>query len=361
MLIRAVVTAMLLLATRSLLAGDAEKKIDELVLREMAQQKIPGVAIGILKDGKVAKAQGYGFANVELQVPVTANTMFQSGSLGKQITATAVMMLVEEGKLSLSDPVTKFFSDAPPSWKAITIEHLLTHTSGIPNYGKDSVNYRKDYTEEDLVRLAYSRKLEFAPGSDWNYSNTGYILLGVIIHRVTGRPYWEMIEERIFQPLKMTTARIISEADIVPNRAAGYRIDNGQLNNQEWIAPSLNTTADGSLYVSVKDLLLWAAAVRSRSLLKQSSWELIFKPTKLKNGQSFPYGFGWFLDSRNGHVVRYHSGSWQGFRSHIVVFEKDDISIVVLVNLAKANPENIANGIAEILIPQLISPKSIKQ
>ncbi len=153
-------------------------RIDAFVRAEMARQKVPGIAIAILKNGSVLAAKGYGFANVEHRVPVGPETIFQSGSMGKQFTSAAVMLLVEQGKIGLEDPVTKFFPDAPASWRAITVHHLLTHTSGIPDYeevkgGPASVDLRRDYTEDELSRFAFSLTLEFPPGSRWNYSNTG--------------------------------------------------------------------------------------------------------------------------------------------------------------------------------------------
>ena len=236
--------------------------IDEFVQAEMTRQKIPGVAVGIVNKGAVT-TRGYGFANVEHMVPVTDETIFQSGSLGKMFTATAVMLQVEDGKLSLSDPITKFFPDAPASWRTITVRNLLNHTSGIPDYTTSTFDYRKDYTEDELAHMAFGTPLEFPPGSRWNYSNTGYALLGFIVHKVSGQFYGDVLAARVFKPLGMTTARIITESEIVPHRAAGYRHENGQLKNQEWVAPQLNTTADGSLYWSVRDLVAWDTAVRA--------------------------------------------------------------------------------------------------
>ena len=228
-------------------------RIDSVVTVEMAKQKIPGVAIVVVRGSAIRMIKGYGEANVEHHVPVTPQTVFESGSVGKQFTATAVMLMVEDGKLALTDSITKFFPDAPASWKGITVRHLLTHTSGIPDYTTDAMDYRRDYTEDEIAHLAFALTPEFPPGSRWNYSNTGYVLLGIIIHKVSGKFYGDVLRDRVFQPLGMKTARIISEADIIPNRAAGYELVDGQLKNQEWVSPTLNTTADGSLYLSATD------------------------------------------------------------------------------------------------------------
>src|SRR5271155_2149429 len=215
-------------------AADQPDAVDEFVRSEMAKQHIPGLALLVSRDGQVIRAQGYGLANVELRVPVTPETIFQSGSVGKQFTATAVMMLVEQGKIGLDDPLTKYFPDAPATWKQVTIRELLSHTAGFGDYpGK--FNFRKDWTEAELLKLVESIPLAYPPGTKWDYSNLGYLTLGILIHRVTGEFYGDFLQQRIFHPLDMQTTRIISEADIISNRAAGYRLVKGELKNQEWV------------------------------------------------------------------------------------------------------------------------------
>src|SRR5205085_5171144 len=190
-------------------------KVDEFVKAEMQKSRIPGLSITVVKNGEVIKAKGYGLANVELNVPTAPETVYQSGSVGKQFTATLVMMLVEEGKLSLDDHISKYIADAPDIWKEITIRHLLTHTSGISNKLYDQINMRQDYAEDELVKKIAAVPLDFQPGEKWNYSNPGYVMLGVLIHKATGKFYGDLLKERIFARLGMTTARIINEADII--------------------------------------------------------------------------------------------------------------------------------------------------
>ncbi|MDP1568758.1 MAG: serine hydrolase [Vicinamibacterales bacterium] len=330
--------------------------IDAIVREAMAAQRIPGVAVAIVQGGRVMKAQGYGVANVEHDVPVTDQTMFQSGSVGKQFTAAAMMRLVDDGVVALADPVTRFFPDAPASWRGITVRHLLTHTSGIPNYTDGRVDYRRDYTEEALARLAYDLPLDFAPGAEWRYSNTGYVLLGAIIRSLTGVHYGEFLRARIFDPAGMPTARVISEADVVPHRAAGYRLVDGEWRNQSWVAPVLNTTADGSLYLSLRDYLAWDQALRGRTLLSPSSWAATFEPVALTSGRRYPYGLGWEVDRLAGQEVHRHGGSWQGFQTYVARYLGDDLTVVVLANLAQARPGAIAEAIAAHLIPALAAP-----
>lgn len=334
-------------------AQDASK-IDDLVRAEVARQRIPGAAVAVIRGGAVLLAKGYGEANVEHHAPVTPDTIFQSGSVGKQFTAAAAMWLVEQGKLAIEDPLSKFFADAPSHWGSITVRHLLTHTSGLPDYtGGNSIDYRRDYPEDDLLRMAYKLKPEFEPGSRWNYSNTGYVVLGIVIHKVSGKFYGDVLREQFFEPLGMRTARVISEADIVPNRAAGYELVRGELKNQDWVAPTLNTTADGALYLSLRDMIAWDAGIRDRKILKPETWNRMLQPVSLNSGRTYPYGFGWSVDMVNGHRAETHGGSWQGFQAYIARYPDDHLTIIALTNLAQGRPGRIVDSIATTLIPSL--------
>ena len=221
-------------------------RVDDYIHAEMQRQHIPGLSLLVARKGEIVLAKGYGLANVELRVPVEPETVFQSGSVGKQFTATAVMMLVEEGKLKLDAPITDYLTDAPIAWKQVTIRELLSHTAGFGDY-PEKFDFRKDYTEAEELRIIGGIPLAFYPGTKWSYSNLGYVTLGILIHRVTGEFYGDFLQKRIFGPLGMTSTRVINEADIIPHRAAGYRLVGGQLKNQEWVSPTVNTTADGSL------------------------------------------------------------------------------------------------------------------
>jgi CubicO group peptidase (beta-lactamase class C family) len=331
--------------------------VSDYVRSEMQRQDIPGVALLVSRGGKIVQAEGFGLANVELQVPVKPETVFQSGSVGKQFTATAVMMLVEEGKVGLDDPLTKYFADAPATWKEVTVRELLSHTAGFGDY-PDKFNFRKDWTEAELLKLVESIPLAYPPGTKWDYSNLGFLTLGILIHRVTGEFYGDFLQQRIFHPLDMQTTRIISEADIIPNRASGYRLVKGELKNQEWVAPKVNTTADGSLYFSILDLAKWDAALYTEKLLKRSSLDEMWTPVKLKNGQpnKAGYGFGWAIEERHGHHVVSHNGAWQGFKSAIARYVNDQLTVVVLANLAEAKPGAIAEHVADMYLANEKNP-----
>jgi CubicO group peptidase (beta-lactamase class C family) len=337
--------------------------VNEFVSAELRAQHIPGLALAVVRDGKIVRAAGYGMANVELGVPTKPESIFQTGSVGKQFTATAVMMLVEEGRIGLDDKIGKYFPRSPAAWTDITVRHLLTHTSGIPDYTEEknggAINMRTDYTEEELVKRIAALPLDFPPGEKWSYSNSGYLLLGVLIHHVTAEFYGDFLQSRVFQPLQMTSTRIISEADIVPNRCAGYRLVKGELKNQKWVSPSLNTTADGALYTNVLDLAKWDAALYTEKLLKKSSFDQMWTPVKLNNGKTAPYGFAWRVAEVNGHRLLEHGGAWQGFTMHISRYVDDLLTIIVMTNLdsGHSDPLKIAEGVAALYVPALKKPE----
>lgn len=329
--------------------------IDRVVSAEMRTHKIPGISLAVIRNGQVALLKSYGFANVEHQVRVKPETVFQSGSIAKQFTAAAVMLLVEEGKVSLDDKITKYFPDAPASWKLVTVRHLLTHTSGMGDYPPE-IDLRRDYTEDEYLDHFKKAPLTFEPGASWNYSNVGYVTLGILIRRVTGKFYGDFLQERIFGPVGMTTARIISEADIVPNRAAGYRLVQGSLKNQEWVSPSTNTTADGSLYFSILDLAKWDAALYHDKLLRQSTLAEAWTPAKLNDGRRKAYGFGWHTDIIHNHRVVFHGGAWQGFKSFILRFPDDKLTIIFLANSSDTREFKLARRLAANFFPAFAVP-----
>ena len=185
---------------------------------------------------------------------------------------------------------------------------------------------------------------------------TGYVVLGCIISKVTGAPYWEFLRKRIFDPAGMKTIRIISESDIVPHRASGYLPTETGFRNQDWVSPKLNTTADGSMLLSLDDMIAWNETVRNRRILKPESWSLMQGALTLSSGKSYPYGFGWFIDSAGGQVVHQHGGSWQGFRTQFTRYTGDDLAIVVLTNSGADDPPALTAAVAGAIDPALATP-----
>ena len=334
------------------LLGD---EIDDFVQTERQRQKVPGIAVLVVEDGKPTKMRGYGLANVEHKVPVKGETIFQSGSIGKQFTAAGILLLAEDGKLDIDDPLKKHFAEAPESWGNITVRHLLNHTSGLKDYGHE-VDFRKDYTEDELLEVMMKQPFDFEPGDRWSYSNSGYVVLGILISKLTGEHWGAYLQERVLKPAGMETARVISESDIVLNRAAGYTRFNGKLQNQEWVAPTWLSTGDGALYFSVKDLFAWDKALRTRKIFNAETYIAWWTPVRLNDGSTYPYGLGWSLQEQRGQPIIGHGGAWQGFRTSIARYEKQDLTIAVLANSANAQPDAIVKGIAGLVNKQLELP-----
>jgi CubicO group peptidase (beta-lactamase class C family) len=329
--------------------------IDDLIVAEMKRQHIPGLSVAIVKDGTIVKEQGYGIANLEHGVPVTADTMFQSASLGKQFTAALVLQLVEDGKIKLDDRVSMHLPGSPESWADITVRHLLNHTSGLAPVDR-SIDLRRDYSDREILDSMVKLPLLSSPGEKWSYSNLGYQLLGILCSSVGGKFYGDQLRERVFVPSGMK-ASVVSDRSIVRHRAAGYDRVNGTIVNEEWVAPSLNATADGGMYVSARDLARWSIALDADHVLSTEMKDISWAPTKLKDGSTVEYGFGWELRSINGHRSVQHGGAWRGFSTFIVRYLDDKLSIVVLANRSRTRPEFVAEQIVGLYIPDLkISP-----
>ena len=337
----------------------SQPAIDALVKQQMDEQHIPGLSLAVTVDNELIFTKGYGLANVELQSPALAESVYEIASLTKQFTAMAVLLLAQEGKLSLDDLVSRHLPEAPPAWAKITLRHLLTHTSGIPDYddAKQPLDSRRDYTEDELLKAAATLPLKFQPGVRWSYSNTGYVLLGILVHRVSGEEFGDFLRERIFGRLHMGSTRLNTADDLVPYRAGGYQLEDGRLRNQDYLAPTLAQTGDGGLVSSVVDLAKWEGAIQSGALVPPARWREIYTPVSLNSGKTFPYGFGWFIREQNGRPFYEHSGHLQGFASHILRFPRARVSVIVLANLAQADAWQIAHGIAGLIRPDLKLPE----
>lgn len=325
---------------------------DDFVAAAMKKSGTPGMSVAVVRNGKVIKLKGYGFANLEHRVKVTPETIFQSGSVGKMFTASLVMKLVEDGKVKLDESIRTYLPDAATAWQKVTVRHLLTHTGGLADpYAK--LDMRKDYSEEELLKIEGEIPLQFQPGTKWQYSNTGYHVLGFLCSKVGGKFYGDQLVERILRPAGMSTARIINESEIVMNRSAGYEMEDGKPLNQAWVAPKLNTTADGSLYVSLLDMVNWNAALDGEKVLSDTIKKQMWTSAVLPSGTVTDYGFGWMTEDVNKHKHVGHSGAWQGFRTSIRRFPDDKLAVIVLANSNTADPHKLAQQIAGCYVPDL--------
>jgi CubicO group peptidase (beta-lactamase class C family) len=344
--------ALVLLLTAAVTAR--ADKIDDYVKAEMQKQRISGLSLAVVKEGKIIKAEGYGLANVEHSVPARPETVYQIGSVSKQFIASGIMLLIQEGKVSLDDKISKFLEGSPDAWKEITVRHLLTHTSGIVREapGFDPLKIQAD---ADVIRTAYPLPLRFAPGEKWEYCNVGYFALAEIIRKVTGKPWGDYLNERLFLPLDMNATRTTTTTEIVRNRADGYAWKDGKLRNAD-IFFALRPS--GAFLSSVLDLAKWDAALYTDQILKPATREQMWTPVKLNSGTPHSYGFGWELDAVDGHRRVHHSGSLPGFRATLARFVDDKLTVIVLTNADFANPGAIALGVADTYIPGLIPQRT---
>ncbi len=357
------------------------RRVDEYVQAEMKKRHIPGLSIAVVQNGEVLLAKGYGLANVELSVPATAETVYQIGSITKQFTATAIMMLVEDGKLSLDDPIARHLTDSPDTWKDVTVRNLLNHTSGIKSYTSIADNMKKsrlDRGKADIIGTVRELPLEFQPGEKWSYNNTGFFLLGQIVEQVSGKPYAEFLAERIFRLLEMNATRVNRQMEVTKNRATGYgwgklcpncgvRVTAAKCGLCDATVPadsqpeSLNAEstsmtwpfAAGAIISTVADLAKWDAALYTERVLPASILEQMWTPTKLAGGRTQDYGFGWAVGNFRGHRLIGHGGGIAGFSTDLVRFVEDKLTVIVLTNLEGANPASLARGIAAFYIPDL--------
>ncbi len=354
-------------ATDTPLTGAQQDAIDRYVTAEMARQRIPGLAIGVYRRGYPLFLKSYGLANIEWQTPVGTDTRMQTGSLGKQFVATAILRLAEQGKVDVDASITEYFPEAPASWRPITVANLLSHTSGIGVYdtpentdGGGKFDYRQDFTEKELAAKITALPIEFEVGTDWRYNNTNYVMLGILIQRVTGKHHGDYLRDAFFTPLGMRSTRIISDTDVITRRASGYEIKAGELRNQQWVSATFNSTGDGTTYTTVEDMARWDRALYDDMLLSPASKSRMWTPFLLKNGKpnSAGYGFGWFVGTTNGHRTIEHSGAWQGFTSNMTRYPDDGLTVIAFVNLdsSHARPNQIVQVVAGLVSPELMPP-----
>jgi CubicO group peptidase (beta-lactamase class C family) len=328
--------------------------IDALVKRSYLATS-PGAAIIAVRDGKVIYRKAIGMADLELDVPLSPDSVFRLGSVTKQFTAVAILMLAEEGKLSLSDPITKFLPDYPTQGHVITVEHLLTHTSGIQSYtampGWMVTKIQADMSLAELIDGFKKEPMEFAPGTRWSYDNSGYILLGAIIEKASGTPYATFLKRRIFAPLGMRSTNYGSNEEIIPRRVRGYsRGAEGDAN-----ARYLSMTqpyAAGALVSTVDDLAAWDAALYTEKLVKQASLEKAWTPYVLADGKATTYGYGWSVSSLRGRPTVEHGGGIFGFSTYVLRVPKERVFVAVLCNRdsPKTDPGIVARKTAALVL-----------
>ncbi len=331
------------------------------MLSEQFKTNEPGATALVSRNGQVIYKKAFGMANMELNVPMQADHVFRIGSITKQFTAVAILQLMEQGKLNLQDEITRFIPDYPTQGFKITIEHLLTHTSGIRSFtAMDDYMERMtlDLKPTEIIDHFKNEPMEFAPGTKWNYSNSNYFLLGYIIEIITAKTYAEYLEENFFKPLGMTNSFYGSDSEIIKNRADGYRADaHGFMN-----ARPLSMTqpyAAGSIQSTVEDLFKWNQALHAGKLLKKENLDKAFTKYKLTDGTETAYGYGWFLKNIRESPTAEHGGGINGFRTMAIYLPAEDVFVTVFSNCDCNSPGDMASRLAALAIGKPYEYKEI--
>jgi D-alanyl-D-alanine carboxypeptidase len=327
--------------------------VDAFVEAEMARRHIPGLSLAVVKAGTIVKAKGYGLADVKRGERVTPETVFRIASVSKQFVAAGIMLLAQDGKLAIDDPVSKHLPRPPSSWDSITLRHLLTHTSGMP---RESPAYMgsKVLADSVILQSAYGQALLFPPGTSWTYSNLGYFVLADVISRTSGTRWDEFLTQRVFAPQGMTSTR--TRMPLSPARARGYFWhDKGFLRKAGYTIAgnSLIVRPSGGYYSTALDLANWDAALYRDDVLPRASREAMWTPVRLTTGTPHRYGFGWFVDVVDGHRRVSHSGGVSGFSSQVTRFVDDSLTVIVLTNKEGEGLDGVADQIARAFVPAL--------
>lgn len=343
------------------IAGQADEskpvfeRLDKYISAEITEHSFRGaVLVGV--NGQVVFKKAYGMADEEWDAPNTTTTKFRIASLSKQFTAACILLLQERGRLKVQDPISRYLPGLPQAWQSITVHQLLTHTSGIPNY-TDSTQLvrlnRTGATPQEMIALVADKPLDFTPGSRWHYTNTGYILLGMIIQRASGQPYAEFLKSNIFKRLGMTNSGYDQASGIIKERASGYSIEDGRIANADFIDMSIPFAA-GGIYSTVEDLYRWNEALAQNGrLLSEDSLKQMFNeyPEATYEGQH--YGYGVVISRQKfGKLLYYHGGGVEGFSSSIQRYPSERVCIVVLSNLSTFKPWEMGDHMAADLFHQ---------
>lgn len=322
----------------------------------MARQRIPGLSLAVIRNGHLWMQRGYGLADVELGVRATPSTVYQIQSVTKLFTAAAIALLAREKKVDLDDPVGRYLAGVPGSWREITLRHLLTHTSGIKDFVNEPVRGLRDETSpEQIFQEAVQRPLNFPPGERWAYSNTNYLLLGLVLQKVTGLPYSEFLRQRIFSPLGMKATRSVTLRHLIPGRASGYVLRDGALCRGEFTAESVLDCASSGLCSTVEDLARFEVALTRGRIVEPALQRELWSPARLTDGTRCDYGLGWFIVRHRGaRLIQHGGGHSTGFAAKYLRFPEQRISVILLCNQHNCDPDRIALGVAGLMRKELL-------
>ena len=329
------------------------EQIDAIVQETMARDQIVGTSVGVHRQGEILLAKGYGYADLENQIRATEHTVFRIGSITKQFTAAAILVLEERDRLRLSDPLTEFLPDYETSGHHVSVERLLNHTSGIKGYTEMGETFwgksRLDLSHEEMVELFSAEPFQFAPGEEYSYNNSAYYLLGLIIEKVSGQGYADFLQENLWTPLGMRESYYMYNDPIVPNRAAGYEVRDGEVVNDAPLSMRLPYSA-GSLGSSVMDLITWQHALSNQRLLSEESYSRMTTPGTLISRKKLDYGYGLMVGELSGRRKISHGGDINGFRTQLAYYPEDKLTVVVLCNTGAAQPSPLESRIARAVL-----------
>lgn len=331
-------------------AQKLEKQFDKM-LNEQYLPHEPGATALVAIDGKIVYHKAFGMANLELDVKMEPDMVLEIGSITKQFTSVAILMLMEQDKVNLNDDITKFIEDYPTHGHHISIHHLLTHTSGIKSYTSMeswAPVWRKDFEPEELIDFFKNEPMDFAPGEEWRYNNSAYFILGYIIEKASGQTYEQFVETNIFEPLGMQSSLYGSNSEIIKKRAYGYQKQENYV-NAEYLSLT-QPYAAGSLMSTVEDLFIWNRAIRSNKLIKKKSIELAYKNYQLNNGEKINYGYGWGLNDINGSPTIEHSGGIFGYVTNAIYLPNEDVFVAIYSNCDCNEPGQISTKMAALAI-----------
>jgi D-alanyl-D-alanine carboxypeptidase len=327
-------------------------RIDSAVRAAMEERKIPGLQVAVIKYGLVLKKANYGYANLESRTPVTDSTLFSIASMSKAFTCAGILLLMEDGKLNIDDPVGKYFDSLPASWNGITLRRLMNHTAGLrDDWDEENDFFYTNKTDSAFFAALKKEPLKFKPGEGWSYGS-GHFILGMIIAKVSGQSYPEFMKQRIFDKLGMTNSRIDEPERIIHNKAAGYRLEDQVIKHGYQISAAAQERGDVGVLTTAGDMLKWYAALQDSSLLKKSSLDLMFEPGLLNDSSKTGYGLGWFLEPYRDHALILHGGRFRtGFNSVMEFYPEDHVCIIILCNLHGARVLQIAKDIIGLFNP----------
>lgn len=327
--------------------------LDDRIRSIMEERHIPGAAVAVVQNGKVVRIKGYGVATLEFNVPVTTETVFEIGSVSKQMTAAGIMLLVQDGKVSLDEKISKYLPNTPEAWSNVTVRHLLTHTSGVKSYSSlDGFGLSERMTMADFIKKLSPHPLEFTPGERNIYSNSGFNLLAYIIETQSGKKYLDFMRERIFIPLGMTKTGDRDPQFVIPLRANGY-----EWRQDRYVGRDGNLTdlmGAGSIVSTINDMTKWEAALRGERLLNAQSKKEIWTQFTFNNGKLSPYGLGWRISDVRGNKLIGHTGQTAGFGAAIFRYVDSDVTVIALTNLGEIGMGSlVAVAAAKHYIPKL--------